>query len=233
MTRSTKLRVISRRIERWNSPGPDKSKLYYPTMPTMWWLSRRTYFLFMVRELSSVFIALFLVVFLVQIYQLANGQQSYTAFIQGLGSPAWITFHVVALLFAPLSHFYLVPNKLGGSSNKGRATSDPTFGCHGTPLWSLGGSVCCGFNSIHFTSELKVAGKKTCEPFWWALFSAGGVVAAFLIPIHIVIVGFAVPLGWISDNGVLYQQWWGQGLPLCAYQSASLSLGSSVLLYPE
>ena len=83
-----------------NSPGPDKSKLYYPTMPATWWLRRRSYFLFMVRELSSVFIAIFLIVFLVQIYQLTEGQQSYTAFIQRLGSPGWITFHVVALLFA-------------------------------------------------------------------------------------------------------------------------------------
>jgi len=82
------------------SPGPDKSKLYYPTMPATWWLRRRSYFLFMLRELSSVFIALFLVVFLVQIYQLAEGQQSYAAFSQRLGSPGWITFHVVALLFA-------------------------------------------------------------------------------------------------------------------------------------
>jgi len=83
-----------------NSPGPDKSKLYYPTMPATWWLRRRSYFLFMMRELSSVFIAIFLIVFLVQIYQLAEGQQAYTAFIQRLGSPGWITFHMVALLFA-------------------------------------------------------------------------------------------------------------------------------------
>ncbi len=82
------------------SLGPDKSKLYYPKMPATWWLRRRSYFLFMLRELSSVFIWIFLVVFLVQIYQLAEGQQSYTAFIQRLGSPGWITFHVVALLFA-------------------------------------------------------------------------------------------------------------------------------------
>jgi fumarate reductase subunit C len=54
----------------------------------------------MIRELSSVFIAIFLIVFLVQIYQLTHGQQAYTAFIQRLGSPGWITFHVVALLFA-------------------------------------------------------------------------------------------------------------------------------------
>lgn len=83
-----------------NSPGPDKSKLYYPTMPSMWWLRKRNYFLFMVRELSSVFIALFLVVFLAQIYQLGDGQQSYNTFIEGLGTPGWITFHVVVLLFA-------------------------------------------------------------------------------------------------------------------------------------
>ena len=82
------------------SPGPDRSKLYYPTMPATWWLRRRSYFLFMVRELSSVFIATFLIVFLVQIYQLSEGQQSYTAFIQRLGSPGWIIFHVVALFFA-------------------------------------------------------------------------------------------------------------------------------------
>jgi len=49
---------------------------------------------------------------------------------------------------------------------------------------------------------------QTCEPFWWGLFSAGGVVAAFLVPIHIIITGFAVPLGWIADSSILYQQWW-------------------------
>ena len=87
------------------SLGPDKSKLYYPKMPATWWLRRRSYFLFMLRELSSVFIWIFLVVFLVQIYQLAEGQQAYAAFIQRLGSPVWITFHVVALLFA-LYHTY-------------------------------------------------------------------------------------------------------------------------------
>ena len=46
------------------------------------------------------------------------------------------------------------------------------------------------------------------EPFWWGLFSAGGVVAAFLVPIQIIIIGFALPLGWISDSGTLYRIWW-------------------------
>ena len=49
--------------------------------------------------------------------------------------------------------------------------------------------------------------KPTAEPIWWGLFSAGGVVAAFLAPIHIIIFGFALPFGWISDPGLLYRHW--------------------------
>lgn len=79
---------------------PDKSKLYYPKMPATWWLRKPSYFLFMLRELSSVFIALFLVVFLIQIYQLTRGPEAYVAFAQRLSSPGWVIFHLVALAFA-------------------------------------------------------------------------------------------------------------------------------------
>jgi fumarate reductase subunit D len=37
------------------------------------------------------------------------------------------------------------------------------------------------------------------DPFWWALFAVGGVVAAFLVPIHIVLSGVAAPAGWVRD----------------------------------
>jgi fumarate reductase subunit D len=43
-----------------------------------------------------------------------------------------------------------------------------------------------------------MATRKTSEPFWWGLFSVGGVVAAFLVPVHLLVHGLAVPLGWIS-----------------------------------
>ncbi|MGH7768538.1 MAG: hypothetical protein ACREQP_13875 [Candidatus Binatia bacterium] len=79
---------------------PDKSKLYYPKMPRTWWLQKPAYLLFMLRELSSVFIAIFLIVFLVQLYQLTKGPEAYAAFVQKLGSPGWILFHTVALFFA-------------------------------------------------------------------------------------------------------------------------------------
>ena len=39
---------------------------------------------------------------------------------------------------------------------------------------------------------------KSGEAFWWSLFSAGGMVAALLVPIHVLLSGIAAPLGWIS-----------------------------------
>lgn len=41
-------------------------------------------------------------------------------------------------------------------------------------------------------------GKQTYEPLLWLLFSAGGVMAALLIPILVLSFGVALPLGWIS-----------------------------------
>jgi fumarate reductase subunit D len=36
------------------------------------------------------------------------------------------------------------------------------------------------------------------EPLLWILFSAGGIVAAFLIPVHLLVQGLAFPLGWAA-----------------------------------
>jgi fumarate reductase subunit D len=41
-------------------------------------------------------------------------------------------------------------------------------------------------------------GKRSDEPFLWMLFSAGGMVAALLIPIHLFLFGLAFPLGWLE-----------------------------------
>ena len=47
------------------------------------------------------------------------------------------------------------------------------------------------------------------EPFFWAIFSAGGMIVAFLMPVLIVITGFVVPAGVVEfeqlDN--LFGNW--------------------------
>ncbi len=46
---------------------------------------------------------------------------------------------------------------------------------------------------------------KSNEAFWWVLFGAGGMVAALLVPIHVVLTGIAVPLGWVSAEAFGYR----------------------------
>ena len=43
------------------------------------------------------------------------------------------------------------------------------------------------------------------EPFWWGLFSAGGVVAAMLIPVLIYFAGLAEPLGSVGAEVSRYE----------------------------
>ena len=40
----------------------------------------------------------------------------------------------------------------------------------------------------------------TIEPIWWALFGAGGFVAALLLPIQILIYGIMIPLGSVPPD---------------------------------
>jgi fumarate reductase subunit D len=39
---------------------------------------------------------------------------------------------------------------------------------------------------------------KRITPLLWLLFSAGGTVAAFFLPVHLLLTGLAFPLGWLE-----------------------------------
>ncbi len=69
-------------------------------MPATWWLERKPYFIYMLREATSIFVAAYVVVLLVMLHRLSQGPAAYAAFLEGLKSPGAILFHVVALAFA-------------------------------------------------------------------------------------------------------------------------------------
>lgn len=41
--------------------------------------------------------------------------------------------------------------------------------------------------------------KRSNDPFWWTLFGAGGTFSAFFLPIHVALLGIAIPLGWFAS----------------------------------
>jgi len=70
----------------------------YPSrMPADWWLKNPRYFLYMLRELSAVFAALWVVLFLLQIPQIAADPRGWASSVSQ--SPGWILFSLISLLF--------------------------------------------------------------------------------------------------------------------------------------
>ena len=78
-----------------------------------WWLKKRAYFFFILRELTSVFIAGYLVLFLLLLQRLSAGPGPYSAYLRFLASPGMIAFHAVALvaaLYHTLTSMSFLPN---------------------------------------------------------------------------------------------------------------------------
>ena len=90
-------------------------KSYHPRVSTYWWLGRWPYLKFILRELSSVFVAFFVVVTLLQIRALGQGPAEYAAFQQWLRSPLILAINAVSFLFVlfhAVTWFNLAPKAM-------------------------------------------------------------------------------------------------------------------------
>lgn len=91
------------------------SKEYIRPMPATWWLKRKTYFLFMVRELTSLFIGGYLVFLLVWLYHLGQGPEQFQALLMNLRQPVSVALHLLALaaaLYHSITWFNLTPTAM-------------------------------------------------------------------------------------------------------------------------
>ncbi len=92
--------------------SPPEDLLYRPHMSFWWWLQRKNYFLFMVRELSAVFVGLFALISLVGVYRLGQGEDTYQLYLSALQTPSAQVLFVVILLFSlyhTLTWIHLTP----------------------------------------------------------------------------------------------------------------------------
>lgn len=65
-----------------------------------WWLSQRRYTIYMVRELSSLFVGIYCAVLAVGLLRLGQGQAAWEGFLAALSSPAGVALQLVCLAFA-------------------------------------------------------------------------------------------------------------------------------------
>jgi succinate dehydrogenase subunit C len=94
--------------------------LYHPRwyrrrMSVWWWLKNRAYSMFVLRELTSVFVAFFALLYLWQLRALAAGPDAYARFVARLKTPLFLTVDTVALvfvLFHTISWFNLTPTAM-------------------------------------------------------------------------------------------------------------------------
>jgi fumarate reductase subunit C len=63
-----------------------------------WWWKNSYFIRYMIREGSAVFLSAYVLVLLVGLYRLSQGQHAFDDWRVALASPGWILFHIVALL---------------------------------------------------------------------------------------------------------------------------------------
>jgi fumarate reductase subunit C len=77
-----------------------KTKEYIRPVPATWWLHNRHLFLFMIRELTSVFVAAYAIFLLVVLFKFSQGEETFRQFLNNvLTNPVVIGLQVVALIF--------------------------------------------------------------------------------------------------------------------------------------
>jgi fumarate reductase subunit C len=82
---------------------------------TYWWLERWAYLKFVLRELSSIPVAGFIVMVILRIRAVSRGPEAYEAFQSCLRKPVVLTLSVIGLLFVVLhtvTWFSLTPRAM-------------------------------------------------------------------------------------------------------------------------
>jgi fumarate reductase subunit C len=92
-----------------------RPKPYHRKMSIFWWIKKKPYILFITRELTSLFVAAYAVILLVQLNTLKQGPEAWEALLASFSTPFFITLHIVILLFVlfhSITWFKLAPTAM-------------------------------------------------------------------------------------------------------------------------
>jgi len=88
---------------------------YRPRVSLLWWVRKPAYLLFVLRELSSLFVAWFVVVTLFFTWSVGRGEEQYERFLDLAANPLIVVVNLVALAFLLLhtvTWFNLTPQAM-------------------------------------------------------------------------------------------------------------------------
>ena len=97
------------------SNSGESDLLYRRPISVWWWTRKRTYFLFVMRELSSLFIAWLVCYLLLFIRAVSRGEAAYADFLDQASSPWLVALNLVAFGFVLLhtvTWFSLTPQAM-------------------------------------------------------------------------------------------------------------------------
>ena len=107
---------------------------YRPHVSVYWWLGEWHYLKFILRELSSVFVAVFVVETLAMINALYHGPDEYAHFQQCLRNPLLVALNIVSFFFVvfhTITWFNLAPSampvRIGGKRVPGALIAAPSY----------------------------------------------------------------------------------------------------------
>ncbi|MEV5544221.1 hypothetical protein AB0L13_46265 [Saccharopolyspora shandongensis] len=119
------------------------STAYRRPVSLFWWLQRRSYFLFVLREISSVFVAWFVVYLLLLVHAIGSGGDRYAQFLAWSGG--WVlALNLVALVFVLLhtvTWFGLTPKAVVVRFRGRRVGPGPVLGLHYLLLLAVSAAV--------------------------------------------------------------------------------------------
>jgi fumarate reductase subunit C len=94
-----------------------------PRMSTYWWAGKWPYVKFILRELSSVFVAWFVIYLLIMVRMVSRGPDGYLSFLDLSAHPVVLTVNIIAFFFITfhaLTWFAVAPQAIVAHIGKKR-----------------------------------------------------------------------------------------------------------------